>query len=83
MIDITEIAKLSCVARIAPWKDRHYITLANVSRSAKADHRSKLWIKGDILTTETGKGYHSDGYIADKYALIEAVKALGGSVREG
>lgn len=81
---IIEIIKdLTQVERVAAWQDRHYITLAAVRSShAKADRLTKIWTKGDVLTIETGKGYHSDAYIAEKYALIEAVKAAGGSVRE-
>lgn len=82
MTKTTEIAKLPCVAKVAAWNDRYYVTLANVSRSAKGDNATKIWLKGDVLTIEAGKGYNSDAWIADKYALVDAAKALGVTVRE-
>jgi hypothetical protein len=80
---IDSIKTLPIIERTSEWKDRHYVTMtaARGSRS-NADLKAKLWIKGDVLTIESAKGYHSDQFIADKHALIEAVKAAGGSVRE-
>lgn len=71
------------IEQIKAWNDRAYLTLAAVRGSrANADLRTKMWIKGDTLTIETGKGYHSDAYIAAKHKIIEAVEAAGGKVRE-
>lgn len=81
---IQTVTDLTCVDRVAAWNDRHYITLTAARGSrANADLRTKMWIKGTVLTIETGRGYHSDAYIAEKRALIDAVVAAGGSVREG
>lgn len=76
------ISALPQVERVSPWKDRHYITLASAKGSrARSDLNTKIWAKGDVLTIETAKGVSSDAWIADKYALIEAVEAAGGKVR--
>lgn len=76
------IAKLPEVETVKAWNDRHYINLTAARGSrANADLRTKLWIKGDVLTIEQGKGYHSDAYIAAKGALIAAVEAAGGTIR--
>lgn len=77
------VSEISGVERVAPWNGRHYINLdaARGSR-ANADLRTKMWIKDDVLTIESGKGYHSEAFIAAKYAVIEAVQAAGGKVVE-
>lgn len=84
MTQITEtIKQMPEVERISEWNGRLYITLA-AARGSKfnADLRSKIWIKGDALTIERGKGYHSDAYTAAKEAVIATVAAAGGTVRE-
>lgn len=73
---------LACVEQAKPWNDRVYVTLAGVSRHHNADLRTKIWARGDVLTIEEGKGYHSDAWIASKYALLDAVRAAGCTVRE-
>lgn len=83
MTIITTISAMPEVEQVKGWNDRHYITLAAARGSrANADLRTKLWIKGTVLTIETGKGYHSEAYIAAKHNLIAAVTAAGGSIRE-
>lgn len=78
---IDTIAALPEVSSTNEWKDRTYINLeASKGSRAKADRTTKMWVKGDTLTIETGKGYNSDEFIAAKYALIEAVEAAGGTV---
>lgn len=80
---IAALTALAEVETVKAWKDRHYVTLAAAKGSrANADLRTKLWLKGAVLTIETGKGYHSDAYIAAKQAVIAAVTAAGGTVRE-
>lgn len=81
MAIIDTIKTLAGVERVSEWRDRTYITLT-INPKFNADRLSKLWLKGNVLTVETGKGYHSDAYIAAKHAVIDAVKAAGGSVRE-
>jgi len=71
------IAGLDCVARVSEWKDRSYLTLTGVSRSSKADTTTKIWVKGTVLTIETGKGYHSDEFIASKSALVDSAIGAG------
>ena len=84
MTNLTDtISALPAVEAVKPWNDRAYVTLAAARGSrANADLRTKMWIKGTVLTIESGKGYHSEAYIAAKYAVIEAVQAAGGTVRE-
>lgn len=84
MTQITEtIKKMPEIERVSEWNDRLYITLA-AARGSKfnADLRTKIWLKGDTLTIERGKGYHSDAYTTAKEAVIATVTAVGGSVRE-
>lgn len=77
------IKALDVVASTNEFHGRVYINLAAARGSrANADLRTKLWVKGDVLTIEGGKGYHSDAYIAAKYALTDAVVAAGGTVRD-
>lgn len=83
-IVIAAIAALPEVERVSPWKDRHYINLvASRGSHANADLRSKLWVKGNVLVYEAGKGYHSDAYLAAKRAVIAAAAAAGATVQEG
>lgn len=83
MTIIDTIKSFPAVERIAPWKDRTYITLAAVRGSrANADLRTKIWLKGDVLTIERGKGYHSTEFGAQENQIVEAVKSAGGTVRE-
>ncbi len=80
---IKAISAMPEVEQVRAWNDRHYINLAAARGSrANADLRTKIWIKGSALTIETGKGYHSDAYIAAKAALTDLVKAAGGTIRE-
>jgi len=76
MTKLETIATLEAVASISVWNDRTYINLANTSRSARGDSR-KIWIKGDVLTLESYKGYMSDGAIASLGALEDAAAELG------
>lgn len=81
---LSTISALPAVERVAEWKDRHYITLAAAKFSrANADLRTKIWLRGDVLTVETGKGYHSDAFSAAKDALLTAARDAGATVREG
>jgi hypothetical protein len=77
------VKSLPIVAKIAAWNDRHYVTLeATFGSRANADLRTKIWIKGETLTIERGKGCNSDAWIAAKYALVDAAQAAGATVRE-
>ena len=77
------IAQVPGVEAVRPWQDRHYINLAAARGSrANADLRTKLWVKGSVLTIEFGKGYFSDAWKAQKASLVAAVTAAGGTVRE-
>ena len=83
MAIIDTIKSVAAVEQVKAWNDRHYITLTAARGSrANADLRTKIWLKGDTLTIEAGKGYHSEAWIAGKYELVDAVKAAGGTVRE-
>jgi hypothetical protein len=77
------VSEMSTVEQVRVWNDRHYITLAaSIGSAAKADKGVKLWLKGTRLTIESAKGYHSDAWIEAKTALVDAVRAAGGEVRE-
>lgn len=79
---LAAVSALALVERVADWNGRHYINLAAARGSrANADLRTKIWLKGTVLTIETGKGYHSDAYIAAKADLVAAVEAAGATVR--
>lgn len=84
MTDLAKtLAELPEVGRVSAWNDRHYVTLAAARGSrANADIRTKMWVKGSVLTIETGKGYHSEAFVAAKHTVIAAVQAAGGTVRE-
>lgn len=83
MTIIETIKQLPEVEQISEWRDRHYVNLAAARGSrANADLRTKIWLKGDMLTIERGKGYYSDAFLAAERALTAAVAAAGGSVRE-
>lgn len=80
---ITAVTALDVVERVSTWKDRHYVNLAAARGSrGGADQRTKIWVKGSVLTIERGKGYHSSAWISEESTLVEAVKAAGGTVRE-
>jgi hypothetical protein len=76
----SEINKIDAVERTSLWQDRIYITLRGVDSHANADLRTKIWVRGKTLTIESGKGYHSDGFIASKEALVSSLTALGAEV---
>ena len=73
---IETIKALSAVASVSAWNDRFYINLANTSKSSKGDSR-KIWVKGDVLTLESYKGYMSDGAIASLDELEKTCVELG------
>lgn len=80
---LVEAAKsVQGVEKVSEWKDRHYVNLAaSYGSRANGDLRTKLWIKGDVLTIEIGKGYTSDEFRAQMHALEAAVAQAGGTVR--
>lgn len=83
MTILDTIKPLPAIERINAWNDRTYITLAAVRGSrANADLRTKIWLKGDVLTIERAKGYYSSEFGAQESQLVAAVKAAGGIVRE-
>ncbi len=80
MTNMLDIAKnCSSVTKIAAWNDRFYVTLPS---RLKGDLSTKIWIKGNVLTVQGGKGYRSDEFNAALTALEEAVVAAG-AVRKG
>jgi hypothetical protein len=80
---IETLAELPEVEKVSAWNDRHYVNLAAARGSrANADLRTRIWLKGDVLTIEAGKGYHSDAFAAAKQAVIDAAAAAGATIRE-
>ncbi len=81
MTSILDIAKTVTGARISGWNDRHYVNLP-ASGGYNGDRSTKVWIKGNVLTVEQGKGYHSDEFSATLAKLTDALIAAG-AVRKG
>lgn len=74
------VEQSAAVAKVAAWNDRHYVNLEGANTRANGDRSSKIWIKGDVLTIEGGKGNHSPTFLAS----LETLKAdlvAGGAVR--
>lgn len=75
------INELPGVSRVNAWNDRHYVTVAT-QRGVKfrGDMNAKIWLKGNELVVERTRGITHSTFDQNKAALIEAVKAAGGTV---
>ena len=85
MTDTIKIVKaLETVAgtTVRAWQDRYYVNF-DAARGSRAngDLRTKVWIKGDTLTVELGKGYTSDTFNAALNAVTAAARSVGATVR--
>lgn len=47
------------VAKISAWKDRFYIDLSGRNNAFAGDRTLKIYLSGDSLVIEAGKGYMS------------------------
>ncbi len=65
------------VAKVAQWQDRHYVNLVGYNSRAAGDRTTKIWIKGDVLTIEDGKGSNSPTFLADLETLKAELVAAG------
>lgn len=78
---ILEIAtKSEAVAKVSAWNDRHYVNLNGFNSRAAGDRSIKIWIKGNVLHIEGGKGSISPSFSADLETL-KAELAAAGAVR--
>jgi hypothetical protein len=74
---IQVISKLSMVSKVSAWNDRTYINLVGYDAGSHGDRTRKIWIKGDILTIERGKGVCSGRFGASFDDFIAALIAAG------
>lgn len=81
MNKLVEIATKIDGAKVSEWRDRYYVNLP-ANKAYRGDRTTKVWIKGDVMTVEAGRGCRSDGFDDALRALIEAVEAAG-AVRKG
>lgn len=76
------VRKSNVVARMSPWNDRIYINLKGAASNCAGDRNLKIWIKGNTLTIEGGKGTRSDALLESYYQLRTELEAAG-AVRNG
>ena len=57
------------------WKDRVYVNLPQ--DGWRGDRTTKIYIKGDTLTVQDGKGYRSDKFNEAYRAMVDALEAAG------
>ena len=75
---LIEIAQKSqAVAKVAAWNDRHYLNLNGFNSRAAGDRSTKIWIKGNVLKIEGGKGSNSPSFLADLEILKSELVAAG------
>lgn len=79
MTTILDIVKALPAVRVSDWNGRQYV---NLPASSNGDRSTKIWIKGNVLTIEQGKGYTSDAFSAALSNLCDALVAAG-AVRKG
>jgi hypothetical protein len=73
-----EIATQSAaVAKVSEWNDRHYVNLVGFEPRAAGDRSTKIWIKGNVLKIEGGKGMNSPSFLASLEALKAELVAAG------
>lgn len=78
---ILEIAtKSAAVAKVSAYSDRHYVNLAGFNSRADGDRSAKIWIKGNVLKIEGGKGSISPTFSAD-LEILKAELVAAGAVR--
>jgi len=53
------IQSFACVAKVSAWKDRFYVELSGRNSSFAGDRTLKIFLSGDGLVIEAGKGYMS------------------------
>jgi len=53
------IRSFACVAKVSAWKDRFYVELSGRNSSFAGDRTLKIYLSGDSLVIEAGKGYMS------------------------
>lgn len=83
MTKLIDIAAASQhVAKVAPWKDRHYLNFVGATARCAGDRNLKIWIKGDKLTIEGAKGSRSTEFADSVDAFLQEIKAAG-AVRKG
>lgn len=81
MTTILDIIKTVPGARVSAWKDRHYVNLP-INSGFNGDRSAKVWVRGNVLTVEQGKGYVSDDF-RDALAQMHDALVTAGAVRKG
>jgi len=71
------ISKLPMVSKVSAWNDRTYINLVGYDTGSHGDRTRKIWIKGDTLTIERGKGICSGRFSASFSDFLDALTAAG------
>jgi hypothetical protein len=71
------ISALPMVAKVSAWNDRVYVNLLGFDSAAHGDRTRKIWIKGDMLTIERGKGNCSGRFATSCAQFLDALAALG------
>lgn len=78
MTDLIKIAQDSAaVSKVSAWNDRHYVNLNGFDSRAAGDRSTKIWIKGNVLKIEGGKGNNSPSFLADLETLKADLVAAG------
>ena len=77
---IETVAKSAAVAKVSAWNDRHYVNLFGFNPRAAGDKSTKIWIKGNALKIEGGKGNNSPTFLAD-LEILKADLVAAGAVR--
>jgi hypothetical protein len=76
MTVISQIQALPMVSKISPWNDRVYVNLVGFDSRNHGDRTRKIWIKGNIITIERGKGCCGGEFSASFAAFLRAIEQI-------
>ncbi|MEW6258142.1 MAG: hypothetical protein AB1592_19490 [Pseudomonadota bacterium] len=71
------IQSFDCVAKVSAWKDRYYVELTGRSSSFAGDRTLKIFLSGNDLVIESGKGYMSPTMSAAYDSFISKIEQIG------
>ncbi len=74
---IAKISALPMVAKVSPWDGRVYVNLDGYSARAHGDRTHKIWVKGNKIVIEEGKGLTSPAFAASHKDFLAAIAEMG------
>lgn len=71
-----QIQALPNVRKLAPFGDRLYVNLDGMDFGSTGDRTRKIWIKGNVVTIERGKGCVSGKFSNSFAEFLAGLRAI-------